>query len=75
MMINWELAARAAEKDCGAEVNYNEEYFVCPECDEPIFSDDWESEDFMAAGSIVCPICGAIMADHSRIDDLMRDYH
>lgn len=74
ILSNWELAARILEEDCDAEVNMNEEYFICPDCGEPIFSGDWTSEDFMGAECVVCPICGAIIADHYRIDEFLRTY-
>mgnify|MGYP002680662389 CR=1 FL=1 len=30
-----------------------EDYFVCPECGEPILADDYPAHDFSE-----CPICG-----------------
>ena len=35
-MSYWEIAARLAEES-GAEVNWDEEYFICPHCEEPVF--------------------------------------
>lgn len=73
-MSNWELAARIVGEDCDVEVDMNEEYFICPECEEPIFADDWSGEDFMEDDCIVCPICKALIADHYRVDEFMRYY-
>lgn len=29
-------------------------FFICPECDEPIYADDWNKYDFT---KFFCPIC------------------
>ena len=48
----WEEAAEYCENTYGSFVNWEEEFFICPECDEPILKEDWEKHNF-----IVCPIC------------------
>lgn len=50
---NWEAAANIAEEVYGVYVNWEERYFVCPECDDVVYECDWEDEDLS-----VCPICG-----------------
>jgi rubrerythrin len=35
-------------------VDFDREYFICPECGEEIFSDDYEE-----VPAEFCPICGA----------------
>ena len=32
-------------------------YFICAECDEPIYSCDWSEEEFMRGDLFCCPIC------------------
>lgn len=46
----WEKVAKMCEEIFGAYVDWEERFFICPECDEPIYECDWE--DF-----IICPIC------------------
>lgn len=51
----WEENAEYIKDCCGSDfVNYEERYYHCPECGEPIFDIDWteyELEDCL------CPIC------------------
>ena len=49
-MKRWKKAAKHCERVFGVYVNREEEYFICPECGEPIYSCDWDTFD-------VCPIC------------------
>lgn len=55
MNIDWHMAALQAENDYGAYVDYTERYFICPECGEPVYEDDWSDMDFE---DCICPICG-----------------
>ena len=50
----WYEAALYCEETYGVYVAWSleERYFICPECDEPIFESDWEGHDFET-----CPIC------------------
>lgn len=53
MAWTWKLAAEYAEEVYGVQVDEEEEFFICPECGEPIYECDWTDSDFM-----FCPICG-----------------
>ena len=53
MAWTWKLAAEYAEEVYGVQVDEEEEFFICPECGEPIYECDWVGSDFM-----ICPICG-----------------
>jgi len=55
-MSTWEKMALRMERDYGAHVDWDERFFECPECGEPIYEDDWGAED-MDNGKI-CPVCG-----------------
>lgn len=50
----WRIAATTAEEIFGAFVNYEERFFICPECGEPIYEEDWEDEFFE---DCICPVC------------------
>lgn len=52
-MFTWEKLATAVEENgYDTVVNWDEEYFICPHCGEPIYECDFlEIEDY------VCPVC------------------
>ena len=51
----WNWAAKVVEEEFGGYVNWDEEYFICPECGEPVYADDWDDSEFALA--TICPIC------------------
>ncbi len=53
----WEQLAKELEADYDVEVNWEERFYLCPECGEPIYECDWEDEDFV---DVYCPICRMI---------------
>ena len=53
-LIIWEIAATTAKEVFGALVNYEERFFICPECGEPIYEEDWTNKDFE---DCICPVC------------------
>jgi predicted RNA-binding Zn-ribbon protein involved in translation (DUF1610 family) len=57
----WENMAHMLEREYGAFVDWDEEFFECPECGEPIYKCDWQEEDYFLGhaftGSFYCPIC------------------
>ena len=52
-MVCWdELATLVEENGYDVEVNWDEGFFICPHCGDPIFEDDYpEIEGY------ICPIC------------------
>ena len=51
--MTWEQAVEYLQNTMNVYVDEEEGFFVCPECDEPIYKCDWEDHpDF-----IICPIC------------------
>ena len=50
--MNWEQAARLCEIVYGIFVDYDEGFFICPHCDEPIYADDFTCWNFE-----MCPVC------------------
>ena len=53
-MFDWFNASRHCVKTYGSALDREERFFVCPECGEPIYEDDWEDHDDWE----VCPVCG-----------------
>ena len=51
----WNWAAKVVEEEFGGYVNWDEEYFICPECGEPVYADDWDDSEFALV--TICPIC------------------
>lgn len=63
-MANWVKCAHVAEDVFGCFVDWDERFFICPECDEPIYECDWVEADFNPEGGpyvgrLVCPVCEA----------------
>lgn len=54
-MSMWEKNARYVEETFGSYVDWEERFYICPECGEPIYECDW-SEDILLYS--YCPICG-----------------
>ena len=53
-MSRWESNAMFAQKEYGAYVDWEERFYSCPFCDEPIYEEDWADEEY---GEFLCPIC------------------
>jgi hypothetical protein len=68
----WEDCAKYCEENYGVYVDWEEEYFICPECDEPIYADDWDDHDLWN----LCPICEFDYVKCGRIifDDSDQDW-
>ena len=48
--MTWEEVAREVETIYGIYVDWEERFFICPECDEPVYECDWYCFE-------CCPIC------------------
>ena len=53
MNWTWNYCAHYCEKTYGTYVDWDEEFFLCPECGEPIYKSDWDEHDDWN----VCPVC------------------
>lgn len=51
--MTWESAAKMCEIVYGIFVDWEEKFFICPECDEPIYECDWYDHHNWD----MCPIC------------------
>lgn len=63
--MNWYDITEYCEKTYGVRVSYeeNEEYFVCPICDEPIYKSDWENDEDCLLERGICPVCEEQIVD------------
>lgn len=53
-MWTWLEAATYCEEELGTPVNTAEGWFICPDCGEPVYEEDWDRDwDWER-----CPICG-----------------
>ena len=54
-MSRWEENAKTVVEMCGEDfVNWQDRYYFCPECGEPIFDIDWTEHELT---DCLCPIC------------------
>ena len=53
-MKTWEEIALEVEEVYGGYVDWDERFFECPECGEPIYECDWSILDFARR---ICPVC------------------
>lgn len=51
-VMNWEKAAKFCEETFGTFIDWEERFFICPECDEPIYECDFPDH-----GWYFCPVC------------------
>lgn len=58
-MKTWEQVANQVREDFGMFVDWDERFFICPECDEPIYEEDWDKDIILENG--YCPVCGAAL--------------
>lgn len=50
----WEENAIKVEKEYGGFVDWEERFYNCPECEEPIYECDWTAEELE---EFICPVC------------------
>ena len=53
-MKRWKDAAKYCRREYGVYVDNGEGFFICPECGESIYAEDWEDHENWDE----CPICG-----------------
>ena len=50
----WEENAKYVNRIYGSRVDWEERFYICPECEEPVYECDWTSEELRQH---LCPIC------------------
>lgn len=55
MFNRWDFNAHYVVMTYGSQVDWEERFYICPECGEPVYDCDWTSEELSEA---LCPICG-----------------
>ena len=53
MKWSWDYVAKQVEEIYGTYVDWDEVFYICPECDEPVYKCDYPYIDL----GMVCPIC------------------
>ena len=65
--MTWKEIAKRCEEIYGTYVDLDEGFFICPECDEPIYRCDWREIDFTLGeeyyGRIYCPVCEEVILE------------
>ena len=54
-MKMWESRAKYIERVYGGYVDWEERFYECPECGEPVYECDWSDTELR---NEICPICG-----------------
>ena len=58
----WEVIARRVINTYGGYVDWEERFFECPECGEPVYECDWEANELMNEDKeFICPICETVI--------------
>ena len=69
--VNWDTVAICVDDIYGGIVDWDKEYFVCPDCEELIYSDDFSDFEVIPVEPTIvnqedkeyyiCPICKGII--------------
>ena len=62
MTWSWQDVANFIEKDYGGYVDWDEEFFLCPECGEPIYECDYPCIDM----GMICPVCEIMVEEEEE---------
>lgn len=53
-LTQWEKNAYDVLFNYGGHVDWDEKFYECPFCGEPVYDCEWTGNDL---GSFICPIC------------------
>ena len=60
-IMTWKQAAEYCEKVFGIQYDRDEGFFICPDCGEPIYNDDWDNGSSWTWDA--CPICECVFEE------------
>lgn len=53
-MNAWERRAFEVQTVFGVHVDWEERFYICPYCEEPIYEEDWQDGEL---DDFICPVC------------------
>ena len=56
-MKYFECIAKFCQKTYGVPYYSQDKCFICPECGEPLYKEDYDDEDFILGDQFGCPVC------------------
>ena len=56
----WEFNAPIVEIVYGMQVDWDERFYICPACGEPIYECDWPDD---VLDEFICPVCEFVDED------------
>ena len=62
MVWSWQYVATFVEEDYSGYVDWDEEFFLCPECGEPIYKCDYS---YISMG-MICPVCETMVEEEEE---------
>jgi len=65
--MKWNEVAKVVENDFGMQVDWEERFFVCPECQDVVYECDFNKDSVLALG--YCPICGTALAEECEYEN------
>ena len=60
-IYEWFDLAELCEENYGIQVDYEEKFFICCDCGEPIYFEDWKNDKHFLKGQ--CPVCGYVWTE------------
>ena len=64
----WKAVARHVKETYGSHVDWLEGFFICPECGEPIYAEDWGDEELE-----ICPVCEFEWFEEEKDDEIVDE--
>lgn len=62
----WKVVAKYVKETYGSHVDWMEGFFICPECGEPIYAEDWGDEELE-----ICPVCEFEWFEEEKDDEVV----
>ena len=69
--MKWSEVAKVVENDFGMQVDWEERFFACPECQDIVYECDFNKNIVLALG--YCPICGAALTEKCEYENFYED--